>query len=198
MNVEILNESYWTNRYQQGKTGWDAGAITTPLKAYIDQLSDKNIKILIPGSGNSYEAAYLFEEGFANAFIVDISKHPLERFKQAYPAFPSEQVLNQDFFDLEQQFDLIIEQTFFCALNPNLRPIYAQKMYDLLNPAGRLVGLLFDAPLYQDHPPFGGNRKEYRPYFKPYFHFHTFETAYNSIPSRQGMELFINLQKKEE
>ncbi|MGD1893794.1 MAG: methyltransferase domain-containing protein [Cyclobacteriaceae bacterium] len=195
--MEILNESYWTNRYQQEKTGWHAGAITTPLKTYIDQLSDKNIKILIPGSGNSYEAAYLFERSFANVFIVDISKHPLERFKQEYPTFPNGQILHQDFFDLEEQFDLIIEQTFFCALDPKLRPAYAQKMHELLKPGGRLVGLLFDAPLYQDHLPFGGNRQEYRPYFEPYFHFHIFETSYNSIPPRQGMELFIDLQKKD-
>lgn len=194
--MEILNEKYWTDRYQQGKTGWDAGAITTPLKTYIDQLSDKNIKILIPGSGNSYEAAYLFEKGFANVYIVDISQHPLESFKRNYPAFPADQMLNQDFFTLDILFDLIIEQTFFCALDPKMRPDYARKMHDLLRPKGRLVGLLFDAPLYQDHPPFGGNKEEYRKYFEPYFHFHSFETSYNSIPPRQGMELFINLQKK--
>nr|WKN34664.1 methyltransferase domain-containing protein [Tunicatimonas sp. TK19036] len=194
--METLNEHYWNHRYLHDQTGWDAGGITTPLKAYIDQLADKNIKILIPGSGNSYEAAYLFEQGFPNVFIVDISEYPLRQFKQRYPQFPAHQILHQDFFSLHDSFDLILEQTFFCALSPNKRPEYARKMYDLLKTDGRLVGLLFDDPLFTDHPPFGGNKEEYQDYFAPYFRFHTFEKAYNSIPPRQNRELFINLQKR--
>lgn len=193
--METLNEHYWTYRYLHDQTGWDAGGVTTPLKAYIDQLTDKNIKILIPGSGNSYEAAYLFEQGFSNVFIVDISDYPLDQFKQRYPQFPAHQVLHQDFFSLHETFDLILEQTFFCALPPDKRPEYASKVYELLQPQGKLVGLLFDDPLNDDHPPFGGSQEEYRGYFTPYFRFHTFEAAYNSIPPRQGRELFINLQK---
>lgn len=193
--MDALNEHYWTNRYQQGQTGWDVGAATTPIKEYVDQLTDKNIKILIPGSGNSYEAVYLFNQGFTRVFIVDISEYPLTRFRAQYPQFPAEHILHQDFFDLNDSYDLILEQTFFCALPPDLRPAYARKMHQLLNLSGRLVGVLFDDPLYEDHPPFGGNREEYRTYFSPYFCFHTFETAYNSIPPRRGRELFINLQK---
>ncbi|MEQ9441048.1 MAG: methyltransferase domain-containing protein [Cyclobacteriaceae bacterium] len=194
--METLNEHYWTNRYQQEQTGWDVGFVTTPIKTYIDQLTDKSIKILIPGSGNSYEAAYLFAQGFQNVFIIDISEYPLRTFRQHNPQFPPNQILHQDFFTLAMTFDLIMEQTFFCALSPELRTAYAQKMHALLNQNGRLVGLLFDDPLYDDHPPFGGSRAEYQAYFDPYFRFHTFETAYNSIPPRQGRELFINLQKK--
>ena len=39
--------NYWEERYQKGETGWDAGKITTPIKEYIDQLTNKNLKILI-------------------------------------------------------------------------------------------------------------------------------------------------------
>ena len=39
--------NYWEKRYQKGETGWDAGQITTPIKEYIDQLTNKNLKILI-------------------------------------------------------------------------------------------------------------------------------------------------------
>ena len=37
--------NYWEERYQKGETGWDAGQITTPIKEYIDQLTNKNLKI---------------------------------------------------------------------------------------------------------------------------------------------------------
>ena len=69
-------------------------------------------------------------------------------------------------------------------------------MYDLLNVNGKLIGLLFDDTLNDDKPPFGGAKDEYIKYFEPYFNFIVFDTAYNSIPSRQGRELFIILQKK--
>ena len=57
--------------------GWDIGYPSTPLKEYIDQLKDKSITILIPGCGNAYEAAYLFERGFKQVTLVDLSALPL-------------------------------------------------------------------------------------------------------------------------
>ena len=38
----MLNKDYWQNRYQEEKTGWDAGSITTPIKAYFDAINDKS------------------------------------------------------------------------------------------------------------------------------------------------------------
>ena len=71
----------------------------------------------------------------------------------------------------------------------------AYKMKDLLKSKGKLVGLLFDAKLNTDHPPFGGNRKEYTAYFESYFKMDVFTKCYNSFHNRQGMELFIKLTK---
>ncbi len=72
-----LNRKYWENRYAKNDTGWDLGKISTPLKTYFDQLENKNLKILIPGAGNAYEAEYLHQKGFKNVFVVDISKTAL-------------------------------------------------------------------------------------------------------------------------
>ena len=192
----ILNENFWENKYKEQKTGWDLGEISPPLKAYIDQLTNKDLKILIPGGGNSYEAAYLFKKGFNNVFVIDISKVPLQNIQNRIPDFPSEQLIHGNFFDLENSFDLIIEQTFFCAINPNLRTKYALKMKELLHEKGKLVGLFFDTELNKDHPPFGGSKEEYLTYFKPHFNILTMENSYNSIKSRVGDELFFIIQKK--
>ncbi len=191
MNPE---KEYWNQRYEQGETGWDIGYVSFPLKAYFDQLCKQELKILIPGSGNSYEAEYLFNKGFQNIYVLDISKNALENFKSRVPDFPAEQILHMDFFDLEDTFDLIIEQTFFCALHPSKRNQYVAKMQNLLNPDGTLVGLLFNIPLFEDHPPFGGSEKEYRELFSNYFKIDKMETAYNSIPERKGNELFFKLK----
>ena len=191
-----LDKHFWDSRYKNKETGWDIGYVSTPLKEYFDQLTNKNLKILIPGGGNSYEAEYLYKLGFNNVFIVDLSKTALQNFKKRVPNFPSQNLILGNFFDLKNAFDLIIEQTFFCALDPKLRPQYAKKMHALLKPKGKLVGLLFCIPLNTDNPPFGGNKEEYLTYFKPYFHIKKMEPAYNSIPPRKDSELFITLVKK--
>jgi hypothetical protein len=71
--MEILDKQYWNNRYTQGETAWDLGEVSRPLRAYIGQLTDKNLSILIPGCGNAYEAAYLLEKGFTDITVIDIS-----------------------------------------------------------------------------------------------------------------------------
>jgi len=191
-----LSEEFWDYRYKKKETGWDIGFVSTPLKTYIDQLKDKNLKILIPGGGNSYEAEYLHNKGFKNIFVVDLSKKALQNLINRVPSFPLTHLYHQNFFDLEETFDLIIEQTFFCALDPNLRATYAQKMEALLNKNGKLVGVLFNIPLYRNRPPFGGNKEEYINYFQSIFTIKTFEPCYNSIDNRKGNELFIILTKK--
>ena len=194
--AQDFNAAYWQHRYLQSNTGWDTGGITPPLKSYFDQLENKAVRILIPGCGNAYEAEYLYRNGFENVYLVDLAPAPLQNFAQRVPDFPEDQLLNRDFFELGGKYDLIVEQTFFCALDPALRPAYAQKMASLLAPGGKLVGLLFDTTFQKPGPPFGGNREEYRKYFEPYFNFIHFETACNSIPPRQGSELFILLELK--
>ncbi len=190
-----LDEQFWTDKYENDQIGWDIGGVSSPLKAYFDQLVDKSIKILIPGAGNAYEAEYLWKNGFEYVYVVDLSLSPLINFAKRNPDFPKDQLLNVDFFALNQKFDLIIEQTFFCALNPTLRKRYVTKMQELLVPNGKLVGLMFKVPLNTDRPPFGGNEGEYRALFADYFHIDVMEEANNSIPPRMGNELFIKMQR---
>ena len=76
-----------------------------------------------------------------------------------------------------------------------MRKQYAEKMQQLLNPNGRLVGLLFNTD-FEDGPPFGGDKDEYKKYFSPYFFFKYFENCYNSIKPRAGTELFMVLKRK--
>ena len=67
-------------------------------------------------------------------------------------------------------------------------------MVELLKPNGNLVGVLFNIPLNDNRPPFGGNKKEYEKLFSEYFEIQKMETAYNSIPERQGNELFVKMK----
>ena len=106
------------------------------------------------------------------------------------------QIINSDFFELEGKYDLIIEQTFFCALNPELREDYVRKMKSILNPKGKIAGLLFQFPLTAEGRPFGGSNEEYIALFKKDFNIVTMKTAYNSISPRKNKELFVIFEKK--
>ena len=191
-----LKKQLWNQRYLDSNTGWDVGYITTPIKDYIDQIKNKEIKILIPGSGNGYEAEYLFELGFKNIFVLDYAKQALKNFKSRVNSFPKSNIYEINFFDLNQKFDLIIEQTFFCALDIDLRISYINKMSELLNEDGKLVGVLFDDKFNNEGPPFGANFEEYKKLFKAKFFLKTFEKCCNSIPSRSSNEFFLIAKKK--
>ena len=193
-----LNESYWTSRYINSEVGWDIGYPSPAIVKFMGQVEDKSAKILIPGCGNAYEAICLWENGFENVYLLDYSLIPLEQFARKHPEFPKTQLLNMDFFEAKGNYDFIIEQTFFCALKPILRKSYAEQMLRLLKSDGLLVGLLFNIPLFDDRPPFGGNKREYVQLFSDCFEIEKMETAYNSIPERQGNELFIKMKPKDQ
>ena len=194
--MNTFNKKFWDKKYNENKTGWDIGVISTPMKEYIDQLTNKHLKILIPGAGNGYEVEYLFKLGFTNIFVIDIALQPLNNIHKRIPNFPKENLIHSNFFDHKEKYDLILEQTFFCALHPTLRSSYANKMFELLNKSGKLAGLLFDFELTENGPPFGGNIVEYIQLFYSKFEIKILEKCYNSIKPRKGRELFFIFEKK--
>lgn len=191
--MKVDKSSYWNDRYKNEDTFWNIGHPSTPIKDYINQLKDKSIKILIPGCGNSYEGEYLFKQGFKNVYLLDFAETSKQNFLERVPNFPEEQFSIGNFFEYNDEFDLILEQTFFCAINPDLRDDYAKKMKSLLKPSGKLVGLLFNLPDKVDGPPFGGNTNDYKTLFSKYFNSISMEPCYNSIEPRKGNEVFIKI-----
>ena len=120
-----FDAAYWQARYATGRDGWDAHAITPPLRAYFDQLDvAAQPRILIPGAGRAYEAEYLHQLGFRQVFVADIAPEALAALAARVPDFPKEHLLLANFFALpnDPPYDLIVEQTFFCALNPDVAP----------------------------------------------------------------------------
>lgn len=193
-----LTPEYWDQRYDEGNTGWDTGSITPPLKNYFDQLTNKDAAILIPGAGNAYEAEYLVRNGFCNITILDFAPGLVNKLKSHFASYTgiNLSISNEDFFEHQGQYDLIIEQTFFCALKPEQRADYVKKMHDLLKPGGKVAGVLFGVQFEKEGPPFGGTKEQYMPLFQKHFKIETFETCYNSLPPRQGKELFIKVRRK--
>ncbi|MCJ0742830.1 methyltransferase domain-containing protein [Pedobacter montanisoli] len=192
----MLNQDYWQDRWQNKQTRWDIGYASPAITTYIEQYQNKNAAILIPGCGNAYEAEFLVKNGFTNITLIDIAPKAVEILKEKFSAYPTVKIICEDFFKHEGNYDLIIEQTFFCAIKSNDRKAYAQKSAELLNPEGKLIGLLFNRMFAHEGPPYGGQEVEYRNIFSPYFEIQTMELCYNSIEARKGTELFVILKKK--
>lgn len=192
--MENLDANFWNDLYINHDTGWNIGTISTPIKEYIDQLDNKNLRILIPGCGLGHEGRYLHEQGFKNTHLLDFSQEAIDTFQEQNPGFPKENLHVEDFFSHQGEYDLIIEQTLFCALDPSLRQKYSDKTSELLKKGGKLVGLLFNRE-FEEGPPFGGTKEEYEQYFKPNYSVIRMEECYNSIEKRKGTELFIRMTK---
>lgn len=190
------DRNYWDKEYKKNRTGWDIGYIATPIKEYVDQLSNKSLHILIPGAGNAYEAEYLYKNGFKNIFILEFSEEPIKNLLRRYPNFPKSNIIKEDFFLHKGQYDLIIEHTFFSSLTRVTRKKYVDRIYELLKEKGKVIGLLFAIEFGNTFPPYGGSETDYRKLFQSKFYINTLEIAYNSIKPRANNEYFIIFEKK--
>lgn len=196
MKNNSFSQDFWNMRWKENQTGWDIGYASPAIVHYLEQYSKKNAAILIPGCGNGYEADFLIQNGFENITLIDIAPLAVANLQQKFKGKSQIKILCEDFYLHEAQYDLIIEQTFFCANPIDTRCQYAQKMAHLLQPKGQLVGVLFNRNFEKKGPPFGGTKEAYERIFSPYFEIKALGACYNSIKPRMGEELFVNFVKK--
>ncbi|MFM7814675.1 MAG: methyltransferase domain-containing protein [Flavobacteriales bacterium] len=189
----MTDAEYWKTRWRDAETGWDVGQVSRPIQRFIDQLTQKDLVILVPGAGSGWEVEYVWRSGFHQVHALDIVPQARDVFAQRVPDFPMEQWHTVDFFSFDMRVDLVLEQTFFCAINPELRQRYAEHMRTLCLPKGRLCGLFFQFPLTDQGPPFGGDDEEYRTLFTPYFRVDRMELCTDSIAPRMGRELWVEM-----
>ncbi len=195
---KTMSKDYWNDLYNKEETGWDIGHPSPVMKAYIDQLTSKEIAILIPGCGNAYEAEYLLSQGFTNITVIDIAPTLTAALEKKFAAIQAKgiAIITGDFFAHQGKYDLILEQTFLSALDPSVRNTYADKMHALLVPGGHLAGVLFGHEFTEEGPPYGGTIVEYKQLFSKNFHIKKLEPCNNSIDRRKDAEVFINLIAK--
>ena len=194
---DSLNESFWNNRYLENNTGWDLGVISTPIKKWFDSQINKDLQILVPGAGKGHEVKYGFDHGFNNIYYLDSSTEAISSFKENCPNFPKDQIIKSDFFDLRKDlfFDVVIEQTFFCAISPFLRKEYVKKTHEILTEDGCVVGLLFNKNFDHQGPPFGGLYEEYVELFSKIFIIEKLENSMHSMTPRKENEFWLTLKK---
>jgi SAM-dependent methyltransferase len=193
----------------------------------LSELEDRGFRVrgasvLSPGCGTASDALELVRRG-ARVIGIDWSDLALGLAKARYEAEKATFVqasagsegsleLHQgDFFAISpQKVDLVCEHTFFCAIDPSMRPRYAQTITAWIKAKGFLVGNFFildpaDAKSLPGlsltregcGPPFASTREEIERLFSPFFDVITMRPAKHPEPNRRpGMEWVCIFQAK--
>lgn len=190
-----LTPAYWAERYRARETGWDIGAANPELVGVFATYVPASATVLIPGAGRGYEAEALWRRGYERVYVCDWAEEAFVTLRRSRYLPDDDRLLVGDFFELSGEYDAILEQTFFCAIDPSARDRYVAKCAELLSPGGRWIGLLFDRE-FSSGPPFGGSAAEYRERFSRHFDIELLGRFGGSISPRAGNELLGVMTKR--
>lgn len=154
---------FWNTRYASGQTPWDFGGVPINLQQFLRPKSKSaspttGNRVLIPGCGSGYEVKAFAEAGY-DVTAIDLAPAAVERARQFVGPVLADRILLADFFRHDfaaHPFDLIYERTFLCAILPNRREAYRDRIAQLLKYRGILLGYFYyQKPVLAEGPPFG-------------------------------------------
>lgn len=155
----------WDAAWVQKVTPWDLGGVHPVIENLVATGSLPTGRVLVPGCGSGWDVVAL--AGPTRHVVgLDLSETATSQARKAAegkPGAPFSEFVSGNFFDYAPSapFDLIFDYTFFCALNPSLRPEWAKKMAQLLLPGGELITLMFPLDEYSGGPPYAVSEKAY-------------------------------------
>jgi len=112
---------------------------------------------LVPGCGRGYAVEALAAAGSRFAVGLELSPTGASVARDYLEGNAWTAILTVDFFTGnlgEGTFDLIYDCTFLCAINPDMRRAWADRMHCLLAPGGELVIDIFPIGTHTTGPPF--------------------------------------------
>ena len=148
---------FWNSRYLGGQTPWDFGGVPADLKIYLKR-HQKGGRVLIPGCGSGYEIKAFADAGY-EVTAMDLSPAAVERARKLVGPALAKNIFAGDFFQYDfgaAQFDVVYERTFICAIMPDRREAYRDRIAKLLKYRGSLLGYFYyQLPDLKAGPPFG-------------------------------------------
>ena len=196
----ILDAQQWNNRYETENTGWDFGQPSPVLTAFLPEylktnnLDGRSLKAALIGCGRGHDARFVASLGI-ETIGFDFAPLAIADARQlATQAGLTEGQLRFEEMDIfvitpewRGQFDLVIEHTCFCAINPERRPDYVESVRSLLKPDGQLIGIFYthNRP---GGPPFSTTEAEVLGLFTSQFQRESWELSKHSIGRRENEE----------
>lgn len=197
-NPNLSDSEFWTDIYNEGNPGWDLGEPAVAFKDMIQRIKLPKCRILVLGCGAGHDAALFAQAGHV-VTAVDFSAGAIQQAKKLYGHLENISFLQQDIFTLPHEwngtFDVIIEHTCFCAIDPHRRKEMVKLWRRLLHEEGQLMAVFF-AMLKRAGPPYGSSEWEIRELLKDSFQFLFWGRWRKSLPRREGRELFVLGKKR--
>ena len=190
----------WQRHYEENDLGWDLGQVAPPFVKLWQEEKLPLGKVLVPGCGRGHEVVFLAENGF-DVTAIDFSSGAVTHLKNALKKRNLEgRILHQDFFSLDEShegvYDLVLEQTFFCAISPKQRRDYVLNISRILKPGGILVGLFYHTD-EQGGPPYNTTREDIEMHFSKNFEIQELDKTSLSAEQRKDKEWLGILKKPE-
>ena len=190
----------WQRHYEENDLGWDLGQVAPPFVKLWQEEKMPLGKVLVPGCGRGHEVVFLAENGF-DVTAIDFSSGAVTYLKNALKKRNLEgRILHQDFFRLDEShegvYDLVLEQTFFCAISPKQRRDYVLNVSRILKPGGILVGLFYHTD-EQGGPPYNTTREDIEMHFSKKFEIQELDKTSLSAEQRKDKEWLGILKKPE-
>jgi len=199
-SIHYSEPEYWENSYNAGEMAWDLGEPTPIFKKWIHS-QKKPLSICILGAGNGWDALYFAEKGHA-VTAIDFADSAIRNMTDSAKKKKLDiNILNEDIFNLEKlydaKFDIVLEYTCYCAIDPKKRKKYIQIVNKLLKVSGKFVGIFFpvDKEFDRNGPPFGVDINATISMFSKYFTLIKNEIPTLSVERRKGREVFVIFMK---
>jgi methyl halide transferase len=198
-NIQVgYSREDWERHYDEEDLRWDLSEAAPPLVHLWQERNFSPCKAIVPGCGAGHEVLFLAKKGF-NVTAVDYSHGAIKLIKSAFEKNKfSGEVLQQDFFELDckynESFGLMLEHTFFCAINPNMRQLYIETAKRILKPGGYLVGLFYETN-EDGGPPFNTHKEDIEKYFSSSFNIESLTKTTHSAEQRLEKEWLAVLKK---
>lgn len=194
-----LDAASWDARWQAGDTPWDMQRVAPPLAGALARgLVTAPGRLLAVGCGAGHDARHFAENGF-DVTAIDISPAAVERAAAlAAETGVLMDVRVADLFALDHglgRFDVALEHTCFCAIDPAQRDDYVDAVADALVPGGHLLGLFF---VFEPEtgPPFGASEDELRHRFGRRFDVLHMARPDDSHPARADKDMLVLLRRR--
>jgi SAM-dependent methyltransferase len=155
-------ERMWSGGLGKGQA-FDVGAPSAALAAELARMAPPapGSTALVPGCGRAYDALALARFGFESVTAVDLAPTAIESAREELARASDKasaarvQLVCADFFEMAgDRFDFIWDCTFLCALDPSVRPRWAEQQKALLTPGGTCLTCIFPICEKVGGPPF--------------------------------------------
>jgi methyl halide transferase len=146
MTNDVNSPAKWELDYRRGTAGWDMGTPTPVFQRLLREGQFPPGRMIMPGAGRGHDAREFARHGF-EVVAVDFAQDAVQAMRERMTADSTHEILEQDFFKLAPElngtFDYVLEYTCYCAIDPQRREEYADKISHFLKRGGTYIALAF-------------------------------------------------------